>query len=194
MLELQTPNNEKQVLLHSCCAPCSSAIIECLMQNNIRPTIFYYNPNIFPEEEYILRKSENQRYVTSLHLDFIDADYNHPRWQETIKGLEQAPERGSRCLRCFFYRLEETARYATTHGFNLFCTTLASSRWKSLDQITEAGRQAASLHPGTLYWEQNWRKGGLTERRKEIIAGYQFYNQQYCGCEYSFRKHSICTK
>lgn len=187
MLEIHTPAGEEKVLLHSCCAPCSSAIIECLLQNKIRPTIFYYNPNIFPAEEYLLRKSENQRYVKSLNLDFIDADYDHSRWNEAIKGLEQEPERGGRCLKCFFYRLEETARYAAENDFSLFTTTLASSRWKSLEQISEAGRKAASLHPGTHYWEQNWRKGGLSERRKQIIAAYQFYNQQYCGCEYSFR-------
>ena len=187
MLELHTPNGEDRVLLHSCCAPCSSAIIECLLSNRIRPTIFYFNPNIFPEKEYLIRKAENLRYVESLHLDFIDADYDHIHWLETIKGLEREPERGGRCLKCFYYRLEETARYAVANGFTLFTTTLASSRWKNLEQINEAGRKAAALYPGTLFWEQNWRKGGLSERRNEIIKEYQFYNQQYCGCEFSFR-------
>ena len=188
MLEVHTPNGENKVLLHSCCAPCSSAIIECLLANQIRPTIFYFNPNIYPEEEYLVRKAENLRYVESLQLDFIDADYNHQEWQEVVKGLEQEPERGGRCLNCFFYRLRETARYAKANDFTLFTTTLASSRWKSLEQICDAGRRAAALYPGTAYWEQNWRKGGLSERRKEIIQEYQFYNQHYCGCEYSFRK------
>lgn len=189
-MEVHTPNGEDKVLLHACCAPCSSAIIECLLANHIRPTIFYFNPNIFPEEEYLIRKSENMRYAQSLGLNFIDADYEHSAWHEVIKGLEQEPERGRRCLACFYYRLKETARYAASGGFTLFTTTLASSRWKSLEQICDAGGRAAALYPGLTFWEQNWRKGGLSQRRNEIIKEYQFYNQQYCGCEYSFRKPS----
>lgn len=189
-MEVRTPDGEDKVLLHACCAPCSSAIIECLLANHIRPTIFYFNPNIFPEEEYIIRKSENKRYAESLGLDFIDADYEHTAWREVVKGLEREPERGRRCLECFYYRMTEAARYAAVNGFSLFTTTLASSRWKSLEQIVDAGRRAAALYPGLTFWEQNWRKGGLSQRRNEIIKEYNFYNQQYCGCEYSFRKPS----
>ena len=188
MLKLETPNGEKSVLLHACCAPCSSATIECLLQNDIRPTVFYYNPNIFPKEEYEIRKAESMRYVDALGLDFVDADYNHSDWREQIKGLEQEPERGRRCVKCFIIRMLETARYASENGFSIFTTTLASSRWKNLDDIFAAGRYAAEQFPGVKLWEQNWRKGGLSERRLEIIAQYDFYNQQYCGCEFSFRK------
>ncbi len=187
MLKIETPNGENKVLLHSCCAPCSSAIIECMLANGIRPTIFYCNPNIYPQEEYEIRKAEAIRYVQDLGLDFIDADYDYMRWRETIKGLENEPERGGRCLKCFIMRLTETARYASEHGFTLFTTTLASSRWKNLAQINEAGRHAAALYPGTLYWEQNWRKGGLQDRRNQLLKEYDFYNQQYCGCEFSMR-------
>lgn len=187
MLKIETPNGENKVLLHSCCAPCSSAIIECMLANGIRPTIFYCNPNIYPQEEYETRKAEAIRYVQDLGLDFIDADYDYMRWRETIKGLENEPERGGRCLKCFIMRLTETARYASEHGFTLFTTTLASSRWKNLAQINEAGRHAAALYPGTLYWEQNWRKGGLQDRRNQLLKEYDFYNQQYCGCEFSMR-------
>mgnify|MGYP000644718369 CR=1 FL=1 len=91
-----------------------------------------------------------------------------------MQGLEHEPERGSRCLKCFTLRLTETARYASEHGFSVFTTTLASSRWKSLEQINEAGRRAAALYPDTLFWEQNWRKGGLSERRIAIIKEYNF--------------------
>ena len=84
--------------------------------------------------------------------------------------------------------LAETARYAYEHGFTLFTTTLASSRWKSLEQINEAGRLAASRYPGTVFWEQNWRKGGLQDRRNQLLKEYGFYNQQYCGCEFSRRR------
>ena len=119
MLKIQTPNGEDRVLLHSCCAPCSSAIIECLLANGIRPTVFYCNPNIYPQEEYEIRKQEAVRFVTSQNLDFIDADYDYTHWRNTMLGLENEPERGSRCLRCFTLRLTETARYASEHGFAL---------------------------------------------------------------------------
>jgi len=177
-----------KVLLHSCCAPCSAAIIECMLQNNIRPTVFYYNPNIFPKEEYEIRKAEAIRFVTAQGLEFVDADYDHELWKANVCGLEHEPERGKRCLKCFMLRLTETAKYASEHGFEAFTTTLASSRWKSLEQINEAGRLAASLYPNVQFWEQNWRKGGLQERRNQLLKEYGFYNQQYCGCEYSFRK------
>lgn len=188
MLKIQSPlPGESHVLLHSCCAPCSSAIVECMMVNGLRPTVFYYNPNIYPREEYDIRKQEAIRFTTSLGLDFVDADYDHSAWLDDIQGLEGEPERGRRCLQCFLLRLEATAAYAREHGFRVFTTTLASSRWKRLDQINEAGRLAAARHPGTLFWEQNWRKGGLQERRNQLLREYGFYNQQYCGCEFSLR-------
>lgn len=188
MLQLTPPHNETTVLLHSCCAPCSSAIIECMLANGIRPTVFYCNPNIYHREEYEIRKNEAIRFVTSQGLDFVDADYDYDAWRNQMLGLEHEPERGPRCLKCFTLRLTETARYAAEHGFTLFTTTLASSRWKSLDQINEAGRRAAARYPGTEFWEQNWRKGGLQERRNQLLKEYAFYNQQYCGCEFSMER------
>ena len=187
-LVLEAPHGTDKVLLHTCCAPCSSAIIECMMQHCIRPTIYYCNPNIFPLEEYLIRKEECARYARSLGLDIIDADYDHERWKQEVRGMEGEPERGARCLKCFKLRLVAAARYAHVHGFPVMTTTLMSSRWKSLEQINEAGRFATSLFPDVTWWEQNWRKGGLSERRVEIIKEYGFYNQQYCGCEYSMRK------
>lgn len=182
---------EKRVLLHTCCAPCSSAIIECLLQNGIRPVIYYCNPNIFPREEYEVRKNECTRYAQALGLDVIDADYDHENWLDAVKGLESEPERGGRCLKCFRLRLLRTAQYARANGFKVITTTLASSRWKSLDQINEAGEwackevSAASSAPEVIWWDRNWRRGGLQERRLEIIKEYDFYNQLYCGCEFS---------
>ena len=175
------------MLLHTCCAPCSSAIIECMMKHGITPTIYYCNPNIYPREEYEIRKNECSRYAKSLGLEIIDADYDHENWLQEMKGLEQEPERGPRCLKCFKYRLLKTAQYAQDHGFKVITTTLASSRWKSLEQIEEVGRFAESRVPGVTFWAQNWRKGGLSERRIQIIKEYGFYNQQYCGCEFSMR-------
>ena len=175
------------MLLHTCCAPCSSAIIESLLQHNITPTIFYCNPNIYPQEEYEIRKNECTRYAQSLGLDIIDADYNHEHWLNQIKGFENEPERGSRCMLCFKTRLRETAEFAHANGFKVITTTLASSRWKSLEQINAAGQWAVEPFDDVTWWDQNWRKGGLSERRIAIIKEYGFYNQQYCGCEFSMR-------
>lgn len=160
------------------------------MQHDITPIIYYCNPNIFPFEEYEIRKNECTRYAQSLGLQIIDDDYNHEIWLAGMKGLENEPERGGRCLKCFKYRLLRTAQYAHEHGFSVITTTLASSRWKSLEQITEAGRFAEQQYPDVTFWAQNWRKGGLTERRAQIIREYGFYNQQYCGCEFSQKNRS----
>ncbi len=185
---IQTPDGETKVILHTCCAPCSSAIVEALLNNGITPVIYYCNPNIYPQEEYEIRKNECTRYAQSLGLEIVDADYDHDNWLEAMKGLEDEPERGGRCLKCFKLRLLRTAEYARKRGINLITTTLASSRWKSLDQINEAGEWACREIPGVIWWDQNWRKGGLQERRLQIIKEYGFYNQLYCGCEFSMRK------
>lgn len=198
-MEIQAPMGEKTVLLHTCCAPCSSAIIEALMQNGITPVIYYCNPNIYPQEEYEIRKNECTRYAQSLGLEIVDADYDHENWLDAVKGMENEPERGGRCLKCFKLRLLRTAQYASERGIKVITTTLASSRWKSLDQINEAGRWAcqqpilprlssAAPHDEVIWWDQNWRKGGLQERRLQIIKEYDFYNQLYCGCEFSMRR------
>ena len=197
---IEAPFGETKVLLHTCCAPCSSAIIEALLKNGITPVIYYCNPNIFPQEEYEIRKDECTRYAKALGLEIVDADYDHENWLEAMKGLEAEPERGGRCLKCFKLRLLRTAEYARDHGFKVITTTLASSRWKSLDQINEAGLWACNAVENVppddenippddrvIWWNQNWRKGGLQERRLQIIKEYDFYNQQYCGCEFSMR-------
>ena len=176
-----------QVLLHACCAPCSSAIVEWMLQNGVRPTIFYFNPNIFPRQEYDIRKAESKRHAESLGIEWIDGDYDHQSWLDAVRGLEGEPERGCRCLQCFRLRLLETAREAQRLGMVHFTTTLASSRWKSIEQITEAGLAAQASVPGTVFWAQNWRKGGLSDRRNQLLRVYAFYNQQYCGCEFSQR-------
>ena len=182
------PEDCNEVLLHACCAPCSSAIVEWLLKHDVRPTIFYYNPNIWPREEYNIRKEESKRHAESLGLRWIDGDYNHPAWLDGICGLETEPERGRRCQECFTLRLTATARKAHELGIRYFATTLASSRWKSLDQIAQAGLLAEQAVPDTKFWAQNWRKGGLQERRNQLLKEYNFYNQQYCGCEFSIRQ------
>lgn len=186
MLQLSPPA-EGRLLLHACCAPCSLAIVECLLQNGIRPTLFFYNPNIFPEEEYLHRKEEIIRYAELQGIDCMDADYDHQQWLEDVCGLENEPERGARCLRCFYLRLKRSAEYAHEHGFSVVATTLATSRWKSLEQVSQAGRLAVEPFEDLVFWGENWRKGGLQQRRSELLQRYQFYNQNYCGCEFSKR-------
>lgn len=179
------PEGVEEVVLHACCAPCSSAIVEWMLGHGVRPTIFYFNPNIFPREEYEIRKNESKRHAESLGIRWIDGDYDHEGWLAQIRGLEGEPERGSRCLQCFRIRLTATALQAKELGIQYFATTLASSRWKRLEQITEAGLAAQQVVEGTTFWAQNWRKGGLQDRRNELLRAYNFYNQQYCGCEFS---------
>lgn len=188
---LNVPMGQTEVLLHTCCAPCSSAIIECLLNNGIRPVIYYCNPNIYPLEEYLVRKDECTRYAEALGLDIIDDDYDHVAWLEAVKGLENEPERGGRCLKCFKLRLLRTAQYARDNGYKVITTTLASSRWKSLEQINEAGEWACAQVPNVIWWDRNWRKGGLQERRLQIIKEYDFYNQLYCGCEFSNKSTAL---
>lgn len=178
-----------KLLLHTCCAPCSAAIIEYLLQNRVKPVLYYFNPNIYPLEEYLIRKSECSRYAESLDLEIIDGDYDHSWWLDKIEGLENEPERGKRCLECFKIRMSATAKTAAETGFDTIATTLASSRWKSLEQIAEAGKEACLTFPEVQFWDKNWRKDGLSERRRILLKENGFYNQQYCGCEFSHVRH-----
>jgi predicted adenine nucleotide alpha hydrolase (AANH) superfamily ATPase len=191
------PEGCETVLLHACCAPCSSAIVEWLLAHEIQPVIFYYNPNIYPLEEYEIRKNESKRHAESLGIEWIDGDYDHESWLHSVCGLEQEPERGKRCEECFYHRLFVAARKAQDMDIPYFATTLASSRWKNLEQINAAGIKAAEMvnkypkdsvvHEPVTFWAQNWRKDGLQDRRNELLKEYKFYNQQYCGCEFSVR-------
>ncbi len=161
-----------------------------MLAHDVRPTLYYYNPNIYPEEEYLIRKNECTRYAASLGLDIIDDDYDHEAWRCDVKGLEDAPERGPRCQQCFNLRLLHAARKAAELGFEVFTTTLASSRWKSLEQINAAGKWAVGqvlqeTGKSVRFDDRNWRKGGLQQRRNELLKENGFYNQLYCGCEFS---------
>ena len=191
------PEGCKEVLLHACCAPCSSAIVEWLLAHDIQPTIYYYNPNIYPREEYEIRKNESKRHAQSLGIQWIDDDWQHEKWLRDIEGTEKEPERGKRCELCFFHRLFYAARKAQELDIPFFATTLASSRWKNLDQINTAGLKAEEwvnkcpkdsiVHEPVHFWAQNWRKDGLQDRRNQLLKEYNFYNQLYCGCEFSMK-------
>ena len=295
--------SKDRILLHCCCAPCSTAIIEWMVSQGLRPGIFFSNSNIVPFNEYTVRRDELRRYAAAHGLETIDDEYDHSSWLAFVRRLEippiptappvavvrqahqpaeaprpspvaepveapgcanlaaeaphptlfselvktpiriaDMPERGPRCLECFKFRLLRAARYASTHGYRLLTTTLASSRWKDLAQVDTAGRWAceivnsltsgnispsvsalsvASVPPAidlpsidalpssdlplsaapslptenlsaqpaekVLWWNQNWRRGGLQERRNALIKEWSMYNQTFCGCEFSER-------
>ena len=185
--KLQTPNSESSLLLHSCCAPCAGEIMEAVAASDIDTTVYFYNPNIHPIEEYELRKEENKRYCKALNFKFIDADYDKDNWFDRIKGLEDEPERGERCTKCFDMRFERSALFAHENNFSLFATTLGISRWKDLDQVNNSGLRAANRYDNLAFWDFNWRKQGGSSRMIEISKREEFYQQEYCGCVYSLR-------
>jgi len=184
---LTAPGGAKRVLLHSCCAPCSGEVMEAMLASGIDYTIFFYNPNIHPEREYLLRKDENIRFAEKHGVGFVDADYDKENWFERARGMEWAPERGVRCTMCFDMRFERTALYAHEHGFPVMTSSLGISRWKNMAQINDCGSRAAGRYEGLTYWDFNWRKRGGSERMIEISKREQFYQQEYCGCVYSLR-------
>jgi predicted adenine nucleotide alpha hydrolase (AANH) superfamily ATPase len=184
---LSPPGGQRRVLLHSCCAPCSGEVMEAMTASGVDYTIYFYNPNIHPREEYELRKSENIRFAEQAGVPFVDADYDTDNWFERARGLEAEPERGARCTMCFDMRFERTALYAHEHGFPVITSCLGISRWKNMEQINGSGERAAARYPGLTYWTHNWRKLGGAERMIEISKREQFYQQEYCGCIYSLR-------
>jgi predicted adenine nucleotide alpha hydrolase (AANH) superfamily ATPase len=184
---LELPDGANKLLLHSCCAPCSGEVMEALIASEIDFTIFFYNPNIHPEQEYENRKNENIRFAEQHGIPFIDADYDKDNWFERAKGMENEPERGIRCSMCFDMRFERTALYAHEHGFPVISSSLGISRWKDMNQINTSGIKAASHYPNIVYWTYNWRKNGGGERMYEIAKREGFYKQEYCGCVYSLR-------
>ena len=181
----------QRVLLHACCAPCSGAVLECLLKEDYKPVVFWSNSNITPREEYDHRENELLRYARSLNVPVVEDDYDHSAWLGCVKGLENEPERGARCLECFKARLLRAADYASRNGFTVLATTLASSRWKSLEQVDAAGEWACARVKGVQWWPRNWRKGGLQERRAQIIKEQGFYNQDFCGCEFSRTREEL---
>lgn len=191
---LELPNGADKLLLHSCCAPCSGEVMEALISSDIDFTIFFYNPNIHPIQEYEIRKQENVNFAIKHNIPFVDADYDKDNWFERAKGMEWEPERGKRCSMCFDMRFERTAFYAHEHGFPVISSSLGISRWKDMNQINDSGIRAASRYPGIEYWTYNWRKNGGSERMYEIAKRENFYKQEYCGCVYSLRDTNLWRK
>ena len=185
--KLEFPHKDKKLLLHSCCAPCAGEIMEAVAASGIDTTVYFYNPNIHPEEEYLIRKEENIKFCEKLRFNFIDADYDTDNWFERVQGLEHEPERGKRCTQCFDMRFEKSALFAVENDFPVFATTLGISRWKDMNQINNSGSRAANRYEELIYWDFNWRKQGGSSRMIEISKRENFYQQEYCGCVYSLR-------
>lgn len=190
-IRVSLPHGATKLLLHSCCAPCSGDMMEILLASNIDVTVFFYNPNIQPKQEYHIRKEENKRFARQNKIPFIDADYEQDVWLQRTQGLECEPERGARCTICFNMRLERAALYAHEHGFKILTSSLGISRWKNFQQVNECGQHAVIPYADLMYWTYNWRKQGGTQRMTEISKREHFYQQQYCGCIHSLRAMNI---
>jgi predicted adenine nucleotide alpha hydrolase (AANH) superfamily ATPase len=158
-----------------------------MQQQGLDVTVFFYNPNIHPKEEYEIRKEENKRFADELGIPFVDADYDADEWFRRAKGMEFCPERGTRCSMCFDMRFERTALYAAEHGFGAITTTNATSRWKDADQVNESGIKAAQKYDGIQWWLNDWATEEMSKRKYRINADMSFYKQEYCGCSYSLR-------
>ncbi|MBS9778243.1 MAG: epoxyqueuosine reductase QueH [Gammaproteobacteria bacterium] len=185
--KLVLPNKGEKLLMHSCCAPCSGEVMEALLFSEIDFSIFFYNPNIHPKKEYLLRKDENIEFAEKYGIPFIDADYDTDNWFERAKGMEHSPERGERCTMCFDMRFERTALYAYENGFPVITSSLGISRWKDMKQINGCGERAVKPYEDLSYWTFNWRKKGGSKRMIDISKREKFYMQEYCGCVYSLR-------
>ena len=182
---LKLPKGKHKLLLHSCCAPCSGDIILRLKESAIDFSIYFYNPNIHPEREYMIRKEENKKFALKHEISFIDADYDKDNWFELTKGMEWEPERGKRCSACFDMRFIKTASHAHKHGFDIISSTLGISRWKDFNQINNSGIKAADLFDKISYWTYNWRKQDGSKNMLIVSKNEEFYMQEYCGCVYS---------
>jgi predicted adenine nucleotide alpha hydrolase (AANH) superfamily ATPase len=171
------------LLLHVCCAPCSIAVIDEL-RREYTLSVLFFNPNIYPEAEYLKRKSEVIRLCEEWNIPMLDQDYTPAEWDRAVQGLEAEPEGGLRCRACFAHRLERTAQVAREQGIDLFATTLTTGRNKKAAVINPIG-QGLAKHLGIRFYEADWKKGGREERSRAMIRERGIYRQNYCGCRYS---------
>ena len=188
----QCPKREEvpTLLLHSCCAPCSSAVLERLAEY-FRITVLYYNPNIAPVKEYENRVHEQERFIAQLPtkypISFLAGAYDTKQFYNAVKGMENLPEGGERCFVCYELRLRETARLAKENGFDFFTTTLSISPLKKADKLNEIGGRLAEEY-GVPYLFSDFKKKEGYKRSIELSEQYGLYRQDYCGCVYSMRK------
>lgn len=176
-----------KLLLHSCCAPCSSYCLELLSQH-FEITVFYYNPNIYPPEEYEMRVEEQARFVELFpakhKISFVEGSYDTERFYQMAKGLEHLPEGGARCFLCYELRLREAAEFALKNGFDYFASTLSISPLKNAQKLNEIGEKLEE-ELGISYLYSDFKKQNGYKRSTEISKEYDMYRQYYCGCVYS---------
>lgn len=188
--DLQKEEKVPTLLLHSCCAPCSSYVLEYL-SNYFKITVLYYNPNIYPESEYSKRIIEQQTLIgamrTKYPVQFIAGDYEKEKFYTMAKGLEEVQEGGVRCFKCYELRLRETAEIAKAGGYEYFTTTLSISPLKNAAKLNEIGLKLAEEY-GVAYLTSDFKKKNGYKRSVELSAQYGLYRQDYCGCEFSMRQ------
>ena len=176
-----------KLLLHSCCAPCSTACLERLKEN-FSVTVLYYNPNIDDDLEYQKRKTEQIRLLQETGwADFVDCDHEKEKFQAIAKGMEMEPERGARCYRCYALRLEKTAETAKEKDIAWFATTLTLSPHKNAEWLNEIGQKAGDRY-GVNYLFSDFKKQGGYYRSIDLSKVYGLYRQDFCGCKYSRRE------
>ena len=171
-----------KILLLSCCAPCSVAVIKTMAEEGYDFSVFFYNPNITPFAEYQKRCLENKRICEICNVPFIESSYDHSVWEKAVRGLENEPERGKRCSICFYIRLKEAMLYAKKNGYTSVASVLGVSRYKNLDQVNAAAL-TASKETGVPYIHIEGRKNGMQDLRQKLIKDWHLYNQNYCGCK-----------
>lgn len=190
---LQRQGRVPRLLLHSCCAPCSSYVLEYLSRY-FEITVFYYNPNIYPPEEFGKRVEEQKRLIAQLPaehpISFLDGPYEPERFYEMARGLEQVPEGGARCFKCYRLRLTETAEMARAGKYDYFTTTLSISPLKNAEKLNEIGGQLAKDY-GVDYLYSDFKKRNGYKRSTELSREYGLYRQDYCGCEFSAKARGI---
>ena len=183
--QITDKNIRPRLLLHSCCAPCSSYVLEYLTKY-FDITVFFYNPNISPEPEYQHRVNEIKRLIKEMcpYVEFIEGKYEPERFYEMSKGLENEPERGARCLKCYRMRIEESAIAAKNGGFDYFTTTLSISPQKDAAALNAIGKAVSDIY-GVDYLYSDFKKKNGYKRSIELSAKYSLYRQNFCGCIYS---------
>ena len=173
------------LLLLSCCAPCSAGVIKKLANEGKQLTVLFFNPNIAPLEEYKKRLEANKKLCDHFGVNFIELPPNHDSWlKEVATGFESEPERGTRCKRCFLYRLRQAAKYAKDNGFTDFSSVLGISRYKDLESVNAAA-EIAQKEFDIVYDFTNWRKNSGEQEGLKIVKELNLYLQKYCGCEFS---------
>lgn len=181
-----------RLLLHLCCAPCSTHVVQVLREQ-FHLAGHFYNPNIHPQEEYLRRAAEMERYAGSIGLALLVSRYDTQRWREAVRGLEDEPEGGRRCLACYRLRLEDTAAMARREGFTHFTTTLSISPHKRAGAINAIGQEVAPRHGLQFYAADFKKKDGFT-RSLRLSREAGLYRQDYCGCEFSLRERGTRKK